>query len=147
MKYFLLLTTIICFVFNTLEAASPFKWTWEKKGGKLEISVNIPPAHYLYQNQTQIEVKDSSGKIVPPYSLPSTITHTDPFSGNVKVFPSGVKTVWTFLAPDPGAYIIMVSALGCKAKTPDSPALCFPPDTQRIVVSGEVVEDIQKAQI
>lgn len=140
MKLFLLLTTIICLIFNTLEAASPFKWLLERRDGKLELSVNIPPGHYLYQDQTQIEVKYFSGKILPPYSIPAAVNHDDPFSGKVKIFPSGVKIAWTFLAPETGAYLATINYIGCKDKTPDSPALCFPPETQRIIVSGEVAE-------
>ena len=140
MKDFLLLTTIICFIFNE-SAASPFKWSYERKGGKIEISANIPTGHYLYQGQTQVELKDFTGKSLPPYSLPSAVIHDDPFSGKVKIFPSGKKAVWTFLSPNAGANVAMVSSLGCKDKTADSPALCFPPETQRIVISGEISED------
>ncbi|MFA6101266.1 MAG: cytochrome c biogenesis protein CcdA [Victivallaceae bacterium] len=140
MKYFLLLTTIICFVFNA-SAASPFKWSCERKGGKIEISVNIPPGHYLYQAQTQIELKDFTGRSLPPYSLPAAVIHDDPFSGKVKIFPSGGKAVWTFLSPDVGAYVAVINYLGCKDKTADSPELCFPPETQRIVISGEISEE------
>jgi thiol:disulfide interchange protein len=147
LKSFLLLTTIICFVFNTSASVNPFKWAWEKKGGKLEISVNIPPGHYLYKDQTQIEVKDFIGKILPPYSLPSAVIHDDPFSGKVKIFPSGEKTIWTFLAPDARAYFVAINYLGCKDKTPNSPALCFPPGTQKIVASGEVAEDNRKPEV
>lgn len=146
MKSFLLLTTIICFVFNA-SAASPFKWTWERKDGKLEISVNIPSGYYLYQDQTQIEVKNFGDKMLPPYSQPPTVIHDDPFSGKVNIFRPGVKTVWTFLTPDPGAYVVTINYLGCKDKTPDSPALCFPPETEKIVVSGEVSEEIHKPEV
>ena len=57
MKSFLLLAAIVGFIFSA-SAASPFKWAWERKDGKIEISVNIPPGYYLYQAQTQIEKMD-----------------------------------------------------------------------------------------
>ena len=140
MKYFLLLTIITGFVFSAWAAVSPFKWTWERKGGKVEIYVDIPPGHYLYQDQTQIEIKQFSGKTLPPYSQPPAVIHDDPFSGKVKVFPPGGKNVWTFLSPDPGVYMVTINYLGCKDKTANSPALCFLPETQKIIVSGETTE-------
>jgi len=146
LKSFLLLAAIVGFIFSA-SAASPFKWASERKDGKIEISVNIPPGYYLYQAQTQIEIKDFSGKVLPPYSQPSAVIHDDPFSGKVNIFRSGAKTLWIFLAPDPGAYIAMVNSLGCKDKTPGSPALCFPPETQKIVISGEVAEANEKPDV
>ena len=144
MKLSLVLTAIICLAnsFTSL-AAEPFKWNWERKGDKLEVSVTIPPGHYLYQDQTQVEVKDFLGTTLPPYSLPAPAIHDDPDAGKVKVFQHGAKNVWMFRAPNSSTYQVLISYQGCKEKTADSPAMCFLPAKARLIAVSDTIEENQ----
>ena len=136
-----MLTAIIFFVSSfTMLAAETFQWNWERKDGKLEVSAVIPPGYYLYQEQTQVEVKDFQGAALPPYSLPSPVIHDDPFSGKVNIFQHGAKNIWTFQIQDSGTYQIIINYQGCKEKTADSPAMCFPPSKEKLFATSEFVE-------
>lgn len=142
MRLSLALTAIICFLnFSTVLAGETFKWNCERKGDKLEVSAVIPPGYYLYQEQTQVEVKDFQGAVLPPYSLPSPVIHDDPYSGKVQIFQNGTKNVWIFRVHDSGAYQILINYQGCKEKTADSPALCFPPSTEKLFSASEAVAE------
>ncbi|MHB9137837.1 MAG: protein-disulfide reductase DsbD family protein [Victivallaceae bacterium] len=144
----LALTAIICLVssFTTL-AAEAFKWNWERKGDKLEVSVAIPPGYYLYQDQTQVEVKDFLGTVLPPYSLPNPAIHDDPDAGKIKVFQHGAKNVWMFRVPNSSTYQVAITYQGCKEKTVESPAMCFAPAKERFFAISDGVEKRQSSAV
>lgn len=118
-----------------LYAQPAFKWECERKGNLLEVSVKVLDFHYLYYEQTQIEVKDAYGKSIPPYSLPVAVTHSDPFSGTVKIIPGGTTALWSFKLIGNPPYYVSIDFQGCRSRHEQRPAICFPPGGQEFKVS------------
>jgi len=126
-------------VSSTLAAQfeTPFKWSWKDDKKQLTVTAEIPPGHYLYQAQTNVNVLDASGIELPPEAVPLAATHEDEFSGQVKIYPSG-NAIWHFQLDGQAPFAIKIDFLGCKDKTATSPALCFAPGSKKFIVGSNI---------
>lgn len=146
MARFWFIAIFILFGWNAIaELVQPeaFKWECHRRADNLlEISVNVFANHYLYYEQVQVEVKDAFGKTIPPYSLPSGITYSDPFSGTVKIIPGNTTAIWIFkLAGGKPPFYITIDYQGCRSRSENRQAICFPPGSKEFKVSGPGLEN------
>jgi thiol:disulfide interchange protein len=134
--YFIASTLLfVCVVKAEINYSNAFVWNCQRNGGLLEVSVRVMPQHYLYYEQTQIEVKDAFGKSIPPYSLPVSIAHSDPFSGTVKIIPGDTSASWSYKLVGKAPYYVSIDFQGCRSRSEQRPAICFPPGNQEFKVN------------
>jgi len=113
-----------------------FKWSFEKEGNKLKASVQIPPHHYLYSDQTIIIVNSGEVKLKPQVT-PDSIKYDDEFSGETMIFSSG-KAEWVFsIAELNPPYQIKLEYAGCRATTEEHVGICFMPQEKAYIFDGE----------
>ncbi len=114
---------IITFILSLAAASfgqlgNPFSVQAEARDGALEVRVEVPPGHYLYEDH--FEVTQGGG----PLSLqnrPETASMEDPVSGKTKsVYPASFTAVYALHSSDP----VTVSYLGCNDET------CFLPQSE-----------------
>lgn len=125
----------------------PFKWNALTKGSYLLVSVEIPPAHYLYADQrTTIRVSDGQIDLVPE-SAPRKEKHTDEF-GAGEIYPAG-KQLWKYKIEANQVYKVIIQFQGCKGPTKDSPGVCFMPSesTFSTSLSGQKILKTEPAKL
>ena len=147
MKLILQSIFLISFTVNVAaQFADPFVWKTETKGKTLEVKVQIPANHYLYQKSTKIILKDSAGKLIKPLSAPKTVAHDDAFSGKVAIYPASGNNVWKYgLKNYSSPFELKISYQGCREQTKDSPASCFMPSAKSFTIGAD--KDPQKQTV
>ncbi len=144
-KYAAALSVFILAATLSAQFAQPFKWSWTENAGKLEVKVEIPQGHYLYQDKTSVKITGADGKEIPAAVKPEIVKHHDSISGSdLPIYPGGKTSVWTFPLKDgKPPYEITAEFQGCKDKTADSGAVCFRPEKEKFTVGGIKVESVK----
>ena len=75
--------------------AGPFAWRAKIQENRLLVTAEIAPGHYFYRSTLVFDVRDASGKVIPPAVFPKGEIIADDMFGPVEIYPAGTRT-WIF---------------------------------------------------
>ncbi len=134
----------ILFFFSTAAAANadtavspqPFVWACTYADGLVTVRVDIQENHYLYREQTLVQVIGANGKQVQAVKEPAPAAYNDPFSGPLQVYPGKGCCSWQFKPQDQPPFAVKIRYQGCRKKSPHAWGICYPPAAREFQITA-----------
>ena len=121
--------------------AGPFAWRAKIQENRLLVTAEIAPGHYFYRSTLVFDVRDASGKVIPPAVFPKGEIIADDMFGPVEIYPAGTRT-WIF--QNDGPFVkASVNFQGCRKSDGENAAMCFMPETVELLSEHAPVKRVE----
>lgn len=119
---------------QTTVSGQPFEWNYVHEDGLVSVRVDIRKNHYLYTEQTRVEVLDADGNPGQTVEAPASEPNNDPYLGLLQVYPGGSHCLWKLKPQGRPPFTIKIRYQGCKKASGDDQSMCYLPETRQFQI-------------